>query len=175
MQELVTAENYWFSYSQRCCFEEEVKWLKSNKAILSNSPLISLHPFLDSDGVLRVFGRVQKSKLAYAAMHPVILSGKHQLTKLIIRSKHVRLLHGGLTLVVSSLSARYHVVGGRKSMRSVIRQCIICLRHSERPKPQQMGQLPVERVHPDIVFENTRVDYAGPVYTKFGYVRKPTG
>ena len=37
-----------------------------------------------------------------------------------------------------------------------------------------MGQLPIERVTPDIVFENTGVDYAGPVYTKYGYVRKPT-
>jgi hypothetical protein len=37
-----------------------------------------------------------------------------------------------------------------------------------------MGQLPIERVTPDIVFESTGVDYAGPVYTKYGYVRKPT-
>ena len=38
-----------------------------------------------------------------------------------------------------------------------------------------MGQLPIERVTPDIVFENVGVDYTGPVYTKYGYVRRPTG
>ena len=37
-----------------------------------------------------------------------------------------------------------------------------------------MGQLPFERVTPDIVFENVGVDYAGPVYIKYGHVRKPT-
>ena len=37
-----------------------------------------------------------------------------------------------------------------------------------------MGQLPVERITPDIVFEHVGVDYAGPVCLKVGHVRKPT-
>ena len=37
-----------------------------------------------------------------------------------------------------------------------------------------MGQLPVERVTPGSVFDKVGVDYAGPVYTKIGPVRKPT-
>ena len=36
-----------------------------------------------------------------------------------------------------------------------------------------MGQLPIERVTPDIVFENVGVDYAGPIHIKCGHVRKP--
>ena len=37
-----------------------------------------------------------------------------------------------------------------------------------------MGKLPFERVTPDIVFENVGVGYAGPIYIKYGHVRKPT-
>jgi hypothetical protein len=37
-----------------------------------------------------------------------------------------------------------------------------------------MGQLPLERVTPGLVFERVGVDYAGPVYLKLGHVRKPT-
>ena len=37
-----------------------------------------------------------------------------------------------------------------------------------------MGQLPPERVTPDLVFSRVSVDYAGPLYIKYGYVRKPT-
>ena len=37
-----------------------------------------------------------------------------------------------------------------------------------------MGQLPMERVTPDAVFENVGVDYAGPLYIKYGPIRKPT-
>ena len=36
-----------------------------------------------------------------------------------------------------------------------------------------MGQLPSERVTPDIVFSKVGVDYAGPVYIKLGAVRRP--
>ena len=38
----------------------------------------------------------------------------------------------------------------------------------------KMGQLPFERVTPDIVFKNVGVVYAGPIYIKYGHVRKPT-
>ena len=36
-----------------------------------------------------------------------------------------------------------------------------------------MGQLPKERVTPDSVFDRVGLDYAGPIYVKHGYVRKP--
>ena len=36
-----------------------------------------------------------------------------------------------------------------------------------------MGQLPVERVTPGMVFEKVGVDFAGYVYHKLGPVRKP--
>ena len=37
-----------------------------------------------------------------------------------------------------------------------------------------MGQLPMERVTSDSVFNRVGVDYAGPVYIKHGFVCKPT-
>ena len=36
-----------------------------------------------------------------------------------------------------------------------------------------IGQLPIERITPDSVFNKVGVDYAGPVYIKHGHVRKP--
>ena len=40
-------------------------------------------------------------------------------------------------------------------------------------KPQMLGQLPMERINPQDIFDNTGVEYAGPVYTKTGSIRKP--
>ena len=59
-----------------------------------------------------------------------------------------------------------------KAIRSVTRNCVACRRRSLRPP--LMGQLPVERISPDLVFNRVGVDYAGPFYVKYGYVRKPT-
>ena len=92
---------------------------------------------------------------------------------LIILTEHVRLLHAGPTLVNSSLSQCYHVIGARKSVHSVIRNCIVCCRASAKPDVQMLGQLPAERVIPGMLFENVGVDYAGPVYLKYGHTRKP--
>ena len=174
VQEIIKAENYWLSYSQKCCFASEIAALTSKVSLPSNSPLLCLHPLLDSNGILRLTGREQNSKLSYSAMHPVILYGKHPITKLIIQAEHLRLLHAGPTLLTSSLNRKFHIVGGRRSVRSVTRSCITCRRNSVKPKPQMMGRLTIERVTPDLVFENVEVDYAGPVYLKYGYVRKPT-
>ena len=96
------------------------------------------------------------------------------MTKLIIRCEHQRLLHGGPTLVYSSLSYRFHIIGGRRVTRSIIRSCVVCRRHAAKPQPQLMGQLPLDRINPGPVFDTAGVDYAGPIMIKYGYVRKPT-
>ena len=61
----------------------------------------------------------------------------------------------------------------KKTIRSVIRQCVTCRRYITKPSPQLLGQLPPERVMPGAVFERTGVDYAGPLQVKYGKVRKP--
>ncbi len=92
-------------------------------------------------------------------IHPVILHKKHPLTKLIVRTEHLRLLHAGPTLVLSSLCQRYHLLGGRQLVQLICRNCVICLRVSAKPVPQLLGQLPPERITP------------GPVFGKVGLAR----
>ena len=172
--ELVSAEQYWILLSQIDHFPSEVSLLQAKQPLPNNSCLLSLHPFLDSDGILRVGGRESNAKLAYSQLHPIILHGKHQVSKLIIRSEHLRMLHAGPILVSASLNRRFHIVYLPKTVRSITRQCITCRRRAIKPRPQMMGQLPLERVTPGCVFEKVGVDYAGPFLIKYGMVRKPT-
>ena len=62
----------------------------------------------------------------------------------------------------------------QKAVRSITHQCVICRRHAGETLTQLQGQLPSERVTPGAVFETVGVDYAGPVYIKYGYTRKLT-
>ena len=172
--ELKKAETLWLSVAQAYSFSTEIVCLRNDEPIPGDSSIRSLHPFVDCARLLRVGGRVHNSPLTYSRRHPVILHGMHSLTKLIIRAEHIRLLHAGPTLVSSSLGRRFHIVGQRNAVRSITRACVVCRRTSARPQPQIMGQLPIERVTPGIVFENVGIDYAGPVYIKLGRVRKPT-
>ena len=173
-KELHEAEYYWISIIQNDHFQNEIPTLKQERLLKKSSPLLPLHPFLDYDKLLRVGGRQQNSKLSYSNQHPLIIHGKLPVTKLIIHSEHQRLLHAGPTLLTASLCHRYHITRCRKTICSITRGCITCRRTSARPQPQMLGQLPIERINPGPVFNQTGVDYAGPVYIKYGYVCKPT-
>ena len=171
--ELRTAENYWLSLIQGEQFAKELESLKANHDLPKTSSLLHLHPFVDSTGLLRVGGREQNSNRSYSSQHPIILPGKHSVTKLIVRSEHIRLLHAGATLLTCSLSRRFYILRCRQVVREITRGCITCRRLSTKPQAQLLGQLPIERITPDLIFDKVGVDYAGPVYIKYGHVRKP--
>ena len=103
--ELIAAENYWISIVQKESFPEELDLLRAKLPLPKSSCLLPLRPFLDeSQSILRVGGRLNHSKLYYSKMHPIILHGVHPVTKLIVETEHLRLIHAGPTLLSSSLS-----------------------------------------------------------------------
>ena len=109
VMELATAESYLISVAQRECFPEEFNLLNGRLPLPKSSLLLSLRPLIDQPhSVLRVGGRLGHSKLSYSKMHPIILHGSHPLTKLVIEAEHSRLMHAGPTLLISSLSRRFH-------------------------------------------------------------------
>ena len=159
--------------AQQVAFEENLVLLENGKQLYHKSKLLSLQPFLDELGLMRLGGRMRHSKMSFAKRHPVILPGQHAVTKLVVRTEHLRLLHAGPTLTTASLSQRYHILSSRRVVRSITRSCVTCRRYSGRPQSQLLGQLPPERVTPGSVFQCVGVDYAGPVLIKGGSTRKP--
>ena len=118
VSELIAAENYWVSLAQREHFLDEIELLKTDRVLPKESSLLPFRPFLDKAD-LCIGGRMANSKLSYSQVHPIILHGSHPVTKLIIRAEHLRLLHAGPTLLISSLSQRFHITGLRKTARSI--------------------------------------------------------
>ena len=112
--------------------------------------------------------------MSFAKIHSIVLHEKHILTKLIIQTKHLRLLNAGPTLLSASLGQTYHIVQWRPTVRSLTWQCTVCGRQASKPVPQMMGQLAIERTTPGCIFERVGVDYTGPFLVKSGKMRKPT-
>ena len=139
--ELSRAERYWISISQSVCYPVELSALHSNHVFPSNSVLKSLNPFLNTHGIIRVGGCISNSKLSYNRMHPIVLHGKHPITKLLIHSEHLCLLHAGPSLLCSSISLRFQIISLRKVVRSITRDCVVCKRHKGKPSFQLQGQL----------------------------------
>ena len=175
IEELSCAERYWIAMSQSDSFPNELAMLRSNRDITlpNNSALKLLNPFLDPHGIIRVGGRISNAKLAYSRIHPIVLHGKHPVTRLIVHTEHLRMLHASPSLLATSLSLRFHIVSLRRVVRLITCKCVTCKRYSGKAASQQQGQLPQERIVPGPVFEKVGVDYAGPLSIKYGYVRKP--
>ena len=173
--ELNFAEDYWLTTIQKETFPKECDALEKGRPVPKTSRLLPFRPIWDEErSLVRVGGRMSNSTLSYSQSHPVILDGKHSLTKSIILSEHLRLMHAGPTLLLSSLNLRFHIIGARRTVRFVTRQCVTCRRQCVKPQDQLLGQLPTERVSLAAPFEKSGVDYAGPFQIKYGHVRKPT-
>lgn len=156
--------------------EQEKYFAKEIKCILSgekyNGSLKPLHPFLDHDGILRVYGRLQHASLPYSNKHPIILPKNSPITELIIRQEHFRLLHAGQKLVLSSLNQKYWITDGLRTVKKVIHKCITCFRLKAAAASQLMGSLPADRVNVCRPFEKVGIDFAGPISVKMSRVRR---
>ncbi|GFV34870.1 integrase_H2C2 domain-containing protein [Trichonephila clavipes] len=64
-EEIDGAEKFWIQLVQRNAFAEEVNCLRASKLLLKTSIILEFNPLLDTDELIRVGGRLQKSKLFY--------------------------------------------------------------------------------------------------------------
>ena len=84
--------------------QSEIYWVKLNqknlKSSLESGQLGKLDPLTDSEGILRVGGRVDKTIATYDTRHPVLLSRDHWTSKLIMRQAH-EYGHSGVAATVA--------------------------------------------------------------------------
>ena len=84
VQELNEAESHHIRGHQWQMFCGEISHLKSGKHLSRCSNLNSLLPLMDWNDILRVGGRNKHSNLSHDQQHPVKLTGKAHLARLII-------------------------------------------------------------------------------------------
>lgn len=151
---------------QRETFPVEYKQLNDGDQISNSSNILSLTPFLDERGLIRVGGRLRRSDASYEARHPILLPRKHKLTELIIRYEHIHNLHAGLQGTISAIRARFWPLSMRSTVRRIIRNCVTCFKCKPSMSQAIMGDLPRNRVIASRPFSHTGVDYAGPIFLK---------
>lgn len=162
LEEINSAEMSLVKIAQHESFFDELNILKNNKTLPTKSSLLQLSPFIDNNAVLRVGGRLQNTEYSYNKQHPTLLHGKHYLTKLIMENEHLRLMHAGPQLLLSSVRDQYWPIGGRALARKILRECVVCTRMRGKTMEQLMGNLPADRLHPGYPFQVCGTDLAGP-------------
>ncbi|XP_050677118.1 uncharacterized protein LOC126973819 [Leptidea sinapis] len=131
--ELISAYNRIIYISQQEMFPEEYNHLKHNQILPKKNRLISLSPFIDSNNLIRVGGRLQNSNYSYDVKHPVLLCSKHHLTKILFLKYHKSLFHAGPQLLLANVRLTYWPLGGRNLAKQTVRNCVRCTRFKAQP------------------------------------------
>ncbi|XP_078032623.1 uncharacterized protein LOC144467610 [Augochlora pura] len=153
--------------TQGQAFPAELKQLGAGEPLDKGSRLIPLNPFLDKKGIIRVGGRLSNADIRYAQKHPIVLPRSHPVTTLIIRFEHLQTLHSGTQGTLNAVRQRYWPIDGKNMTRHIIRKCARCFKAKPTSPPDYLlGNLPRDRLVASRPFENSGVDYCGPLFVK---------
>lgn len=162
-QELQNSLNLIIHKSQLEMFPEEYAILITRKPLPNKNRLIAYTPFLDSNNIIRVGGRLDNSPYTYDTKHPVLLCSKHHFTKILFEHLHKKHLHSPPQLLLGIIKQTYWPLGGKNLAKSIVHKCLRCFRYKVDTVQPIMGQLPLSRTELVFPFLHCSVDYAGPV------------
>ncbi|XP_026012239.1 uncharacterized protein LOC113014739 [Astatotilapia calliptera] len=153
---------------QSQAYEQEIKQLKKGEQLPHHNKLFKLDIFMDTDGLLKVGGRLQHAT-SDTFKHPIVIPKEHCTAKLIISHCHDKVKHQGKGFTINEIrSSGYWIPGMSKTVASFIRQCVICRRLRKAPEGQRMSDLPPHRLEPSPPFTHCGMDCFGPFVTTEG-------
>ena len=150
----------------------EVLWMKDAQLALTKEKGFETWKrqfdlFLDEDGLFRCKGRLGNADIPTQTRHPILLPKHHQLTILVVRSAHRRVMHNGVRETLAEIRTKYWIIRGRQFVRQLIHTCVVCRKFDGAPyRPPPPPPLPEFRVSPEPPFTYTGMDFAGPLYLK---------
>ena len=149
----------------------EIEWVKLAQVALKEQAeykqLERQYGLIEKNGILRCTGRLGRSDLEADAREPIVLPKKHRLTELVINLCHKAVMHSGVRSTLAQLRSKYWIPKGRQEVKRVIGRCLVCKRWNSKPfTPTHQADLPDFRVKKAAPFENSGVDFAGPLYVK---------
>ena len=131
--------------------------------------LRNLRTCVGNDMLLRVDCRLENAELPTDTKHPLILPGRHPLTRLIILFEHVNCEHAGPSYTLMKTRQRYWIIHGIVNMKHFIADCGHCCLRKAKPIRQLMADLPECRVALcNKPFKFCGLDYLGPFHFRIG-------
>ena len=133
--------------AQSSFFSTTIKTLSKSEPISENDPLSNLPPFIDSQNVLRVGGRLKKANIPFCSMHPALIPNKQPLANIIIAHCHKLNKHQGAYLIHAAvINEGFHIQGFKRLIHNFINSCILCKKLRGLDCEQFMADLPSDRL-----------------------------
>ena len=164
------ATNYLIKTMQLQNFPVEINYLQKNLPSKQPPVLVRrLRLYLDGEGIIRSKGRIPPSSgFKLDAINPVLLSGKSRLARLLIEEVHKNCNHMSVNTTLYALrNIGYWLTSARSSVASVLRECMVCLKHRARCFPPiESPDLPTGRTSSFTPFASVGMDYTGHFYVR---------
>ena len=169
VNDIDTAEKIIIKAIQVKAFKQEILALCPGRMVSKTSVLLKLNPQIDSDGFLRVNGRLKYAKLPDEQRFPALLQKESHVTTLVIRHFHEKIKHQGRGMTLNEIRAcGLWIVGGSSAVGKLIGKCVTCRKLRAPAKDQLMTALPEDRLAITPPFTNSAVDYFDPWTIKLG-------
>ena len=123
-------------FSDRATSAEEISRIAELKS------LRNLRLCVDANSMLRIDGRQENTGLPLDTRHPLILPGKHALTKLIVLREHVKAGHTGPSYTLMQTRQQFWIIQGMSSVKSILSKGSKFARRKATPIRQLMADLP---------------------------------
>ena len=125
--------------------------------------LRNLRPCIGQDLLLRVDGRLENADLPVNTKHPIILPGRHPLTRLIVLSEHCRSGHAGSAYTLMKTRQCFWIIHGIGNVKYFLNNCGKCALSRVKPVRQLMSDLHECRLTvTNKPFRFSGFDYFGP-------------
>ncbi|CAL1276880.1 unnamed protein product [Larinioides sclopetarius] len=128
--------------------------------------LKSLTTFADANGILRVKTKLTMAEEENNFKVPIVLPSDHHVVKTLILYKHQELGHPGVQSLMVALRENYWILKSRRTIKKIIKTCIVCQRFNVKQPKIPEGTLPEDRIKNASIFEVIGVDVAGPLILK---------
>ncbi|UYV62862.1 hypothetical protein LAZ67_2002175 [Cordylochernes scorpioides] len=135
---------------------------------LEKGQISHLKTKVQSDGLMYIETKLLYDQSPEEFRKPVLLPSDHPITEQLIRETHSNNCHAGVHFLLGKLRERFWILKARKTIKRVVRGCIICKRHAEKANTIPCAPLPRDRLFMGRPFEVTGVDLMGPLYLRNG-------
>lgn len=95
VDELQSAETAIIRHVHDATYKTEIQDLTAGRHAGKKSPIRSLEPFLDQDGLLKVTGRLSRARILESSKHSTIVPRDHRVTEVLVPQIHERRSHSG--------------------------------------------------------------------------------
>ncbi|KAK3086079.1 hypothetical protein FSP39_013163 [Pinctada imbricata] len=158
----ISTEKFILREVQQEAFQKEIHCLTEKQRLPGDSPLASLNPFLDEDGLIRVGGRLTRASMDEPSKHPIVIPKKAHIATLLVRYFHEQVHHQGRHITEGSVrSGGFWIIAGKRLISSILHSCVTCRKLRGKQENQIMADLPSCRLHPTPPFSFVGVDTFG--------------